>query len=302
MLSHVAKEKIENQKKNRSENFHYVMNQSIEQQRKDWEASASLYELPDFLRIEDHLLAGVSAELIQFKGQTEQVHDQLILHFHGGGLTLGSAITHRKLGGLIAEHTHVPVMIHNYPLAPEYPYPVALESSLDFYQTLLKSENFPAKIIFSGDSSGCGLACGVILKILEDNLPLPSGLILMSPQLDNTFSGQSFEENKGKDYTVFKEDLALTALRYCGDAPPDDPFISPIFANLTGFPPTFVQSGSHELLLSDGADFAEKLETAGVPVTLDIWEGMWHVFQSSGDKVPEAIQALERIRDFAAGL
>lgn len=300
MLSIEAQTAILKMKNSRDANFQYALTESLNNQRSEWENSAKEYQLPEELEYSDMRIAGITGALIAHKRFSKEspIKGKLILHFHGGGLNQGSAITHKKLGGLIVSETNIPLFIHNYSLAPENPFPKALLDSVEVYEELLKLGYLAENIIFGSDSSGAALMCSTIISLRDKHHKLPKAMYLLSPQLDNTFTGQSMETNKMNDHRVSLEDLTNCANDYRGAESIHNPLISPIYADLRLFPPTFIQAGSAELLLDDAVRFEQRLSEAGVEASLDVWEEMWHVFQSSADKVPESKKALENLQHF----
>lgn len=297
MLSSEAQTAINKMLIDREKNGHYALTEPLENQRKEWEDSAKEVCLPADLICQEQTIAEVTGERISLKAIPQGAKNQLILHFHGGGLNQGSAITHRKLGGLISRHTGIPVFIHNYSLAPEHPFPAALVDTVKVYQTLLKTYS-PEMMVFGGDSSGASLLCSTLLYLKVQQIDLPKAVYLLSPQLDNCFTGETMLTNQKADHRVSLADLANCVEDYRGQKPVEDPLISPLYGDVTNFPPTFIQVGSSELLLSDATRFEQRLNQADVAVELDICPDMWHVFQSSGDKIPEAKEALERLAHF----
>lgn len=298
MLSDPAKEAIAKMKAAYESNCDYALNEPLEKQREDWENSAANDVLPEEIKSKKLHIGGVTGEFYWHESVAPSPFERIILHFHGGGLTQGSSVTHRKLGSLIAAATKIPVFIHNYSLAPESPFPTALNESIEVYQALLSVGYLSQNIIFGGDSSGAALMCSTIISLKEYHLASPKAVYMMSPQLDNTFSGETIVTNSDHDLRVFLADLEQCAQHYCGSEAVNNPLISPIFADLSDFPPSFIQVGSAEILLDDARQFAQNLAACGVDVTINVWEEMWHVFQSSGDTVPEAKTALKELNDF----
>lgn len=298
MISIEAQNAIQLMKANREDNFQYALVESLVNQRSEWEKTAQEYRLPKELDSKEMKFGEVTGELIFLKGVVIKPNEKIILHFHGGGLNQGSALTHRKLGGLIVLETKIPLFIHNYGLAPEHPFPIAIIDSVKVYKKLLSDGYSAENIIFGGDSSGAGLMCSTLLFLKKEKLKLPKAMYLLCPQLDNTFRGATMETNKENDHRVCLEDLLICANHYRGNEPANNPLISPIYADLTSFPSTFIQAGGAEILLDDAVRFEKNLKECGVEVSIDIWEDMWHVFQSGGDKIPESKRALENLHTF----
>ena len=243
-------------------------------------------------------LAGLRAE--EIKPQAEAT--QLILHIHGGAFFLGSMNTHRAFLTHMAARTQMQVIHLNYPLAPENPYPEALDALFDVYQSLLTQGIQPKDIILSGDSCGANLAVALALKIQAEGLSQVSGLILLSPLLDLTLSSESLRYNQRHD-ALLSIDALETGIDYYlpSSFDPADPFVSPLFADLTGLPPMLIQVGSKEILLDDGKRFYEKAKAAGVKAQFKLYTGMWHNFQMF-TMFDEAQQALDDLAHFAQRL
>ena len=222
----------------------------------------------------------------------------MVLYLHGGGYTICSPATHRGLAGRIALLAGARLLSVDYRLAPEHPYPAALEDALDAYHWLL-AEGIPAdRIAIGGDSAGGGLTLATAVSLSAAGEPLPAALFLISPWTDLTFSGESHQTLKKADPIFQGKGGASFAPAYAGKLDPALPLISPLFADLHGLPSTLIQVGSDEILLDDSTRLEEKLKSAGVNVDLQIWEGMWHIFQCFAPWFPEAGQAVNRIGRF----
>jgi len=278
-----------------NKNLEQVLNTPLEKQRKNWEESASTDIIPDIIFTEKTVIRNISVEWVSMKNSSKQ---NIILYFHGGGFNQGSTITHRKLAAYIVKAAHVPILMHNYPLTPENPYPAALVSSEQIYSYLLENGYQPENIILGGDSSGGGLALALTLLLKDKKVPLPKGVFLLSPMVDFTLSGDTLKTNEEKDPLLFVEDLQITVNRYIAKESPFNPLISPIFGDLRGIPPMFIQVGSDELLLSDSTRLAELARASQTDVQLSVWEGMWHVFQVWVSEIPEASESIESIARF----
>jgi epsilon-lactone hydrolase len=202
----------------------------------------------------------------------------VIIYCHGGGFCVGSADGRRKLGGHLAKHLRALVVIMDYRLAPEHPFPAAIEDSVAVYLTLRAESSGKGRILMAGDSAGGNLAIATVLKLRDLGEPLPAGIIAFSPWLDMEVSGKSIETNAATDTLVNRAMLEGMVSTYLGDASPTNPLANPLKADLTGLPPVYVNAGSSEALLSDTTRFADAAKRAGVDVTLSIAEGMQHVF------------------------
>lgn len=251
-------------------------------------------KLPKNCKVEQIQIEGIYAEWIS-NNQSEA--GKVILYLHGGGYGYCSADTHRSLAARIMIESGVKVLLPEYRLAPEHPYPAAIEDTLTIHRWLLKQGYESSNIIFAGDSAGGGLSVAAALALRDQSETLPSAVICLSPWVDLTSSGESYIENKEKDPYLVKELVRKTAQAYAAEESLDNRLISPVFADLSGFPPLFIQVGSIEILLSDAKLLADKARKAGVEVHLKVWEGMWHVWQIS-NKLPEAKKAVKEIGDF----
>jgi acetyl esterase/lipase len=222
-----------------------------------------------------------------------------LMYFHGGGYVSGSALTHQGLTSQLAAACDTLTWSVDYRLAPEAPFPAAIDDAVNAYKSLLETGIDPKYILFAGDSAGGGLCVSASLKARELNLPLPAGLILMSPWLDLTASGCSYQTEAVMDPIINADSLSMTKAAYLGDANEHHPLASPIFADLSGLPPMLIQVGTRERLLSDAITLAEKVGLANGEVTLELCPDMVHVFQAYYPFLFEARQAIKRIGEWA---
>ena len=216
-----------------------------------------------------------------------------ILYLHGGGYVAGNIDYARGFAGILAAQTHCSVLGIAYRLAPENPFPAALDDAIEAYRFLLNKGC--EKIVLVGESAGGGLIFSMCLKLKELGLPMPSALVGISPWADLTFSGASYNTNKRKDPSLTEKALRGYAARY---APGQEanPLVSPVLGDLCGFPPVLLFAGSRELLLSDAQMLADKLKSCGTPCELVVEKGLWHVYVLF--QIYEARCALNRIADF----
>jgi acetyl esterase/lipase len=220
-----------------------------------------------------------------------------ILYLHGGGYCICSPDTHRGLAARLALASKSRLLLLEYRLAPEHPFPAALEDALAAYRWLLAEGASPANLIIAGDSAGGGLTLATAFSLRASGEPLPSALALISPWTDLTFSGETVS-TLGKVDPVLKFDGRPLVDYYTNGRLATDPLISPLFGDLQGLPPIFIQVGSDEILLSDSTRLAEKAQATGVDTQLEIWPGMWHVFQVFAPYLPEAQQAIDQMGAF----
>jgi acetyl esterase/lipase len=183
-------------------------------------------------------------------------------------------------------------------LAPEHPFPAALEDAEKAYGWLLAHDVQAENIFIAGDSAGGGLSLALTLSLRDSGKPLPAGVVCISPWTDLTMSSASHREKAKAEATLHPDNLRLWAYCYAGDGDLRNLLISPYFAEYEGFPPTLIQVGSAEVLLDDAKIVAEKAESAGVDMTLSVYEGMWHVWHTVGMLLPEGREAFEEIRQF----
>jgi monoterpene epsilon-lactone hydrolase len=218
-----------------------------------------------------------------------------ILYFHGGGFVFGSPETALSLTGHLVAKTGFEAHSLDYRLAPEHPYPAAIEDTLSAYRALLDSGEDPSVIAFAGDSAGGGLTVTTCLAARDAGLPLPAAIVAFSPSLDATRTGESMDTKEGIDPIFTRRAVEHTGAMYLAGADPHQPLLSPaVLADLTGFPPMLIQVGTNELLLDDSTRLAAQARAVGVDVILDITAGVPHVFQSFAGILDEADQALDR--------
>lgn len=220
----------------------------------------------------------------------------IILHCHGGGYSTGSSLYARTLTSKLASSTSMDVLCFDYRLAPENPYPAALEDGIKAWNYLMLLGYGARDVILTGDSAGGNLALSMVLKMKEEGRLLPRGLVLMSPWTDMTSSGKSFQTRAELDPVLDREYIDRMVQAYAGDRNVKDPFISPLFGDFHGFPPTYIQVGENEILLSDSLRLHQALVDANVSVRIECFPGMWHVFQMSPLKI--ANEAMEKNAEF----
>jgi len=223
-----------------------------------------------------------------------------LLYLHGGGYSLGSAEAFRNLASQLAVRAGADAFLPDYRLAPEHPFPSALDDAVAVYRGLLDSG--ANRIVVAGDSAGGGLALA-LLAVLTDrrDAALPLGAAVMSPWTDLTLSGDSMESRAEADPIFTRGVMAAFADAYAREHDRADPKVSPLYADLVGLPPVHIDVGDNELLLDDSVRFAERARAAGVDVSLSIWTGMPHVFQSNPGQLVAAGQSLDAIGAFLAG-
>lgn len=219
-----------------------------------------------------------------------------LLFLHGGGFTIGSTKDHLGLCSRLSEATQTRVFSIDYRLAPEHRFPAALDDCLLAYTTLLEKHD-PSQIIITGISAGGNLLLAMLLALQEKNIPGPAAAVAMSPAVDLHFEGESLQYNRPNDW-ILPERLVNLRENYLNREDLCDPLISPIFGDLSGFPPLLLQVGTHELLLDDVRCFAEKLNTQSGKMEYQEWEGMFHCWQIFASEVAEGRQAIDAIGEF----
>jgi acetyl esterase/lipase len=218
----------------------------------------------------------------------------VVLYFHGGVYVLGDAFQAAGLAAQVGRRTRSRVISVDYRLAPEYPYPAAVDDALAAYQALLQNGTAPSDIAFAGESAGGGLAIATLVNARDHGLPLPAAAFAMSPYADLTLAGATMDTKREVDPLMSRELLQSRIPDYTSGQDPALGLISPIFADLSGLPALIIQAGSHEVLLDDAVRLARQAATADVAVTLDITPGVPHVFQAFHPILDEATAALDR--------
>ena len=224
--------------------------------------------------------------------------DCVVLYLHGGGYNSGSIESHRSLVANIANSARARALIIDYRLAPEEPFPAAVEDAVAAYRWLLASNVASNRIIVAGDSCGGGLAVSLLVSLRETGEPLPAAVVCLSPWTNLTCTGDSWGTNVSRDIMLSPGPLKQAAKLYLGNADPRTPLASPLYADLRDIPPILIQVGSDELILSDATCLAERAEAAGADVTLEVWEGMQHEWHFAANILPEARQAIDCIGEF----
>jgi len=224
--------------------------------------------------------------------------DAAVLYLHGGGYSIGSPRSHRHLAAAIARASGTVALVPDYRLAPEHPFPAALDDALGAYQWLLGRGIAPHRIVIAGDSAGGGLTVALLLALRERALPRPAGGVCISPWVDLTCSGASYATKAAVDPIVTREEVGLMAQAYAGSGDPKAPLLSPLYGDLRGLPPLLVQVGSDEVLLDDAVGLADRAKGAGVSVTLEEWPAMIHVWHWFLPMLAEAERAIGVIGTF----
>ena len=220
---------------------------------------------------------------------------KLLLYLHGGGYIIGGCDMHRQMVSHIARAGRIRALLPEYRLSPEHKFPAAIDDAVAIYRTLLGTGVKADDILFAGDSAGGGLVVATLLSLRDAGDPLPAAAVLLSPFLDTTGSGESMRSRAVQDPWFRPEDLPIIADHYCEPHQRRYPLVSPVFADIDGLPPLYIQVGDDEILLSDSERIADQCVAAGIDVELEVWPGMWHVFQFFVGKMPESRRAIDKI-------
>lgn len=221
-----------------------------------------------------------------------------LLYFHGGGYVLGSPVAYRDLTGRLAQAAQATVVSLDYRLAPEHPYPAALEDALRCYRALLRQGKAPASLVLAGDSAGGGLALATLVALRDAGDRLPAAAVCLSPWTDLAGSGASLTLNAGPDPMLTARALAGMARSYAPDKDLSDPLISPLYADLSNLPPLLLLVGSTEILRDDSERVAAKVAGSGGQARLEVWDGMPHVWPMFAAWLPEGRRAIALIGEF----
>ncbi len=247
------------------------------------------------VRVSPIRAGGVPAESIVPKGAAA---DRVLLYLHGGGWFMGSPKSHRALVVDLARGAGVSAVSLAYRLAPEHPYPAALEDCVAAYEWLLATGIHPERMIVAGDSSGGNLALALMLRLRDAGTPLPAGVVLLSPITDLALTGTSHTTRRAVDPYFAHVELGPMVTQYVGEADRMSPYLSPLSGDLRGLPPMLIHAGDHEVLLDDAVLLGERATSAGVEARTVVWAGMMHVFQTLAPYVPEARRANREIVEF----
>jgi monoterpene epsilon-lactone hydrolase len=268
---------------------------SIEEQRAQMKVNLTQFQLPTDVHCEPVDAGGVPAEWITTPGvNTERV----ICYLHGGGYVLGSINTHRELASRLSRAASARVLILDYRLAPENPFPAAVDDSTAAYRWLLSVGVNPARLVIAGESAGGGLTIATLVALRDAGEPLPAAGICLSPWVDLACRGESIVTKAEIDPVVNKDHLLMMSKAYLVDTDPCTLLASPLYADLTGLPPLLIQVGTAECLFDDAMRLADRARAAGVDVTLEPWEDMIHMWHMFAAILPEGQQAIDRIGEF----
>jgi epsilon-lactone hydrolase len=268
---------------------------TVQETRANFEQMSALFPVAADIAREPVSAGGVKAEWVTAPGADA---GRAVLYLHGGGYVIGSINTHRDLAARISRAAKARVLVIDYRLAPEHPFPAAVEDSVAAYHWMLAQGLKPSRIAVGGDSAGGGLTVATLVAIRDAKLTLPAAGVCLSPWIDLEGLGDSMKTKAAVDPIVQKEPLVEMAAHYLQGKDPRSPLAAPLYADLAGLPPLLVQVGTAETLLDDSTRLAERARKAGVKVTLAPWENMIHVFQVFAPMLDEGQQAIEKIGEF----
>ena len=257
--------------------------------RSDFSASIGAAPVAADISFESLTLAGRPALASLTPGARA---DKTLLYIHGGAFVIGSPTDYRSLTGELGRAAGVRTVSLDYRLAPEHPFPAAVDDCVAAYRALLEAGNKPVDIALAGDSAGGGLVISTLLAARDAGLPMPAAALVISPWVDLACTGGTMQSKQAEDPSITREGLQAMAALYLQGKPLSTPLASPLYADLRGLPPLFVQVGSAELLLDDAVRLAGAAGAAGVPVHLSIWPNMPHVWHIFGFMLSEGRDAL----------
>jgi len=264
------------------------------ERRAQYERAEKVFPTPPDVKVERVSAPAAPAEWLR---PPSAAPGRVVLYLHGGGYVIGSSRSHRHLAAAIAGAAGASALLLDYRLAPEHPFPAAVEDATAAYRWLLDQAIAPERIVIAGDSAGGGLTVATLLALREARVPLPAGGVCISPWVDLTCSGASYATKAAADPIVRRAGVEEMARAYLGATPPRTPLASPLFADLRGLPPLLIHVGSDEVLLDDAVQLAERAKAAGVDATLEIYDRMihvWHWFLPMLDEAQTAVEAIGR--------
>ncbi len=265
---------------------------NVQALRRRWHLLARLLLTASGVRVERDEVHGLEAEWLVPKQAPEA---KLLLYLHGGAYVMGGGATHRQFVSYLARAAGVRALLPEYRLAPEHPFPAAVDDAVGLYRALLADGYAAEDIVVAGDSAGGGLTLAMLLALRDGDDPLPAAACLLSPWLDLAATGETMSTHAQQDPWFKAEDMSFVSSYYCAEHQLRNPLVSPVYGDLSGLPPVYIQVGADEILLSDSTRAAEKIKAAGGQVDLEVWSGMWHVFQVFVRQMPESRAAIAKL-------
>jgi phosphinothricin tripeptide acetyl hydrolase len=267
---------------------------TIDERRQQYDRAEKVFTLPPGVAPQTVQAGDCPAEWLQAPGSRT---DAALLYLHGGGYVIGSPRSHRHLAGAIAAAAGVPCLFPDYRLAPEHRFPAPVDDAVSVYRWLLERAIEPRRVVLAGDSAGGGLVVATLLALRQRGLALPAAGVCISPWVDLTCSGASYETKAARDPIVKRQGVVQMAQHYLGGADAKTPFASPLFADLSGLPPLLIHVGGDEVLLDDATELAARTRAAGGKVELEVWPEMihvWHWFLPWLDEARAAVDGIGR--------
>jgi epsilon-lactone hydrolase len=271
-------------------------NPTVEELRRGWDKISAELPIPDTVQFKAADLSGVPAEWTTLPGNPER---PLVLYFHGGGYCIGSVASHRQLVGRLSKACEYCVLSVDYRLAPENKFPAAVEDAVTAYLFLLDEGHAPKDIILAGDSAGGGLVLALMLALKNIGTAQPRAAVLISPSTDLAKTGGTIVTHQDRDPIIRLNTTNAFAEWYLGlDGNPYEPLASPLYGEYAGLPPLLILVGTEEMLLDDSRRVAERAKEAGVDVTLEVWDGVFHAWPFFAAILPEGQKAIDRMGQY----
>ncbi len=268
---------------------------TVAERRAQYERAEKVFPTPPEVKVERVTAPAAPAEWLR---PPSAVAGRVVLYLHGGGYVIGSPRSHRHLAAAIASAAGGSALLLEYRLAPEHPFPAAVDDAVAAYRWLLDQAIAPGHVVVAGDSAGGGLTVATLLALRGAGLPLPAAGVCISPWVDLTCSGASYATKAASDPIVKRAGVAEMGRAYLGTTDPRTPLASPLFADLRGLPPLLIHVGSEEVLLDDSVQLAARARAAGVDTALEVWDRMIHVWHGFLPMLDEAQAAVEGIGRF----
>jgi epsilon-lactone hydrolase len=268
---------------------------TLAERRRQYERADRVFPVPSDVAVESIAVPVAPAEWLRPSGARQ---DAVVLYLHGGGYVIGSPRSHRHLAAAIGSASGTPALLLDYRLAPEHPFPAAVDDAVAAYRWLIERGLAPGKIVIAGDSAGGGLTVATLLALRDARVTTPAGAVCISPWVDLTGTAASYTRNAGSDPIVRPALIQEMANAYLRGMDPKTPLASPLFGDLGGLPPLLIQVGAGEVLVDDATTLADRAKSAGVDATLEVWEHMVHVWHWFLPMLDEAQVAIDRIGAF----